>query len=205
VTLRNGLKSRARRDVGFMARVLLLGACALMASACLIPQDDDVLPDLPPKKNSPPRILAQTVQPAQRKTSVVVGTPSPTCLRTEFSMTVEDEDTGDLLRSQWYVDPRPDYQNTASTPVFAGAVIFGGTSVNRTVTAPNAMLTFLSSLNDGKEHLIEAWVTDGEFDPNAAPTQVTRPDRTLPDGTSVPDTAYSDANVWVITRVESCP
>lgn len=188
-----------------MARVLLFGACALMASACLIPQDDDVLPDLPPKKNSPLRVLAQTVQPAQRKTSIIVGTPSPTCLRTEFSMTVEDEDTGDLLRSQWYVDPRPDYQNTATTPVFAGAVIFGGTSVNRTVTAPNAMLTFLSSLNDGKEHLIEGWVTDGEFDPNAAPTQVTRPNRTLPDGTSVPDTAYSDENVWVITRVESCP
>lgn len=187
-----------------MARLLLCGAVALLEGACLIPQDDTVLPDLPPKKNSPLRVLAPTAKPAQRRTTVQVGTPGPTCLRPEFSMTVLDEDTGDPIRSQWYVDPTATYEQTPTNPVFTGAVIFGGTSTTRQVTAPNAMLTFLASLVDGKEHLVEAWVTDSEFTPDAPPTSVFRDQRVLPDGTEVPDTAYTDFNVWVV-KVEPCP
>ena len=186
-----------------MARLLLLGCLTLMESACLLPQDDTVLPDLPPKKNSPLRVLAPSIKPEQRKTTIHVGTVSETCPRPEFSMTVSDDDTADPIRSLWFVDPTPNYEPTSTNPVFSGGVIFGGTSVTRQVTAPNAMLTFLNGLVDGKEHLVEAWVTDSEFDPNAPPTSVSRPDRTLPDGTIVPDIAYTDSNVWVVT-VEDC-
>lgn len=187
-----------------MARLLLLGCVALMESACLLPQDDTVLPDLPPKKNSPLRILAQTVQPAQRKTPIVVGTPSPTCPRTEFSVVVADEDTGDPIRSQWYVDPNQNYEPSATSPVFNGSPIFGGAAVNRTLTAPPAMLTYLQGLSNAQEHVIEVWVTDGDFVPGP-PTGATRPDRTLPDGTQVTDPAFTDAHVWIVTRVETCP
>lgn len=186
-----------------MAHGLLVGWLALMGSACLIPQDDTVLPDLPPRKNSPLRILALTVKPEQRRRQVTVGTPSPTCVPDEFSMTVADDDVGDPIRSQWYVDPQPDYAQTPTSPVFNGLPIFPGTVVNRQVTAPNAMLTFLSSLNDGKEHLIEAWVTDSDFLPGP-PTNASRPDRTLPDGTTADDPAFTDAHVWLVT-VERCP
>jgi hypothetical protein len=204
VTLGNGLNLRAHICNGAMARLLLLGLVALLESACLIPQDDPVLPELPPKKNSPLRVLAQTMKPAQRRTTVLVGMLGPSCPRPEFSLTVADDDTGDPIRSQWYVNPRPDYQPTANNPVFSGATIFGGTAVNRTVTAPNAMLTYLDSLNRNEEHLIEVWVTDGEFDPNAPPTQASRPDRTLPDGTVVADPPSTGFNVWVV-KVVNCP
>jgi hypothetical protein len=188
-----------------MARLLLFACLALAGSACLIPQDDAVFPDLPPRKNSPLRVLAPSVKPEQRKTTIRVGPVSETCPRPEFSMTVADEDTGDQIRSLWFVDPTPTYQPTPTNPVpvFNGGVIFGGTSVTRQVSAPNAMLTFLTGLVDGREHLVEAWVTDGEFDPNGPPTSVSRPDRTLPDGSTVPDTAYTDSNVWIV-RVEDC-
>lgn len=188
-----------------MARLLLLGCLALIQSACLLPQDDTVLPDLPPKKNSPLRVLAPSIKPEQRKTTIQVGTVSETCPRPEFSMQVSDDDTGDRIRSQWFVDPRPNYEPTATNPVFSGGTIFGGTSVTRQVTAPNAMLTFLTGLVDGKEHLVEAWVTDGEFDPNAPPTSVSHDPQTLPDGTVVTDTAYTDSNVWVVTVEECAP
>lgn len=203
MTLRNLSKSQPGRGAAFMARLLLLGGLALMESACLLPQDDTVLPDLPPKKNSPLRVLAPSIKPEQRKATIHVGTVSETCPRPEFSMTVSDDDTADQIRSVWFVDPRPNYEPTATNPAFSGGVIFGGTSVTRQVTAPNAMLTFLTGLVDGKEHLVEAWVTDSEFDPNAPPTSVSRPNRTLSDGTVVPDIAYTDSNVWVVT-VEEC-
>lgn len=202
--MRNPLKSNASRGIAFMARLLLLGCLALMESACLLPQDDTVLPDLPPKKNSPPRILVPSVIPDQRRKTIQVGTPGPTCPPTEFSMTVADDDVADPIRSQWFVDPDVDYVQSATHPVFSGGVIFGTDAVNRQVKAPNAMLTYLSSLKDGREHLVEAWVTDSEFDKDAPPTKVSRPPRILSDGTEVTDTGYTDSNVWFIT-VEDCP
>ncbi len=187
-----------------VARLLLAVAGALMSSACLIAPDDTVLPDLPPKRNSPLRVLAASVVPAQRKSTIYVGLPSPTCRPTEFSLTVADDDVVDAIRSQWFVDPDVAYVPSTTNPAFSGGVIFGASAVNRLVKAPNAMLTFLSSLKDGREHLIEAWVTDSDFDADAPPTKVSRPPRTLPDGTQVADFGYTASNVWVIT-VEDCP
>ncbi|MEW5740470.1 MAG: hypothetical protein AB1938_16200 [Myxococcota bacterium] len=162
-----------------------------------------MLPELPPKKNAPLRVLPQTAKPAQRRTTIFVGTLSPSCPRNEFSMTVYDEDSDDPIRSQWYIDPETNYEPTPDRPVFTGNPIFGGTSVTREVTAPNAMLTFLASLKDGNEHIVEGWVTDSEFVQDAPPTQVFRPPRTLADGTEVMDTPYTDFNVWVV-KVENC-
>jgi hypothetical protein len=185
--------------------LLLVGAWALVGSACLIPQDDTVLPDqLPPKKNSPPRILAPSIVPAQRRATIQVGPPRETCPRADFSLTVVDEDNADVIRSEWFVDPGPTYEPTATSPLFNGGPVYPAGGANRQVTAPNAVLTFLSGLVDGKEHLVEAWVTDGDFESNAPPTSVSRPSRTLPDGTVVPDVGYTDSTLWAVT-VQECP
>lgn len=188
-----------------MARGLLCALVALTSGACLMTQDDDVLPALPPRRNSPPRILAESLEPDQPRKTIYLGPASETCPPPEFSLTVADDDVTDQLRSMWFVNAENGYIASPTNPVFAfsGGVIYGAGEVNRQVKAPGSMLTYLASLKDGRSHLVEVWVTDGEFEIDAPPTKVTRPPRTLPDGTEVRDYGYTDSNLWDIT-VEDC-
>lgn len=213
MTLCKYLTFQANKGAGTMA-VLLLLALGAALSGCLVPQDDQVFPALPPKKNSAPKIVGE--KPVQRVTTVAVGPVTAGCPRVEFSVSVKDEDTADTIRSIWFVDAAPDFRPTPSSPEFVGAPVFGGSDLVRTVKAPASVITQLTGLIDGRSHRVDVWITDGEF--AADSIDVTHPPVPLADGTtsfdcatSLPDggrpqfcdSAYKDNYVWLV-EVQSC-
>ena len=179
-----------------MAGLLL---CALTVCTpllgCLIPQDDQVIAALPPKRNSPPRIVGQA-PPTPRTTYY----SSSGCPNKTFSLTVEDEDTGDTLRSLWFIDVSPSalpYAPTKTPP---------NGSKQRAVGAPTSLsfTNALSNLASGT-HLLTAYVADSEFDEvSNGVINVTRPPVVLPTGETVTDDGYIDSFTWVLD-VEPCP
>lgn len=197
MTLAKSSKQLAVADAPAMARLLLLVTCAA-ASGCLLPQDDVVYPDLPPAKNSPLRIVA--TKPQQAIITVPIGT-TPGC-KPEFNATVVDPDhKSDSIRSLWFVDPQGGDFMTARL-IVSGATVFPNVNDGRTVTAPTAVITQLSSLNDGRPHNLWVFVTDGEF--VGATLDTFKLNRTLPDGTTVEDSAYIDSFWWQV-EVQACP
>jgi len=80
---------------------LRLAWVACVASGCLIPQDDTLLVELPQRRNRPPRILENLVNPPQRITQDFGA--AGRC-ELEFSVAVEDPDVDDLITVSWYLD-----------------------------------------------------------------------------------------------------
>ena len=68
----NVLQSREHKGARAMAGLLLSLMVGPLLSGCLLPQDDQVFVDLPPKRNSPPRIV--TWQPDQQSVGFKSGT-----------------------------------------------------------------------------------------------------------------------------------
>jgi hypothetical protein len=190
MTFRNPLIPKRLGALAVLAQALL----CLGTQGCLLPQDDVVFPDLPPKKNSPLRIVSQ--QPPMREVSLKVGALSTTCPANEFSVIVKDEDLGDTTRSLWFID------RTMDTPPVAQTGYVPGGSVQRVVTAPAALVSQLSALVDGQRHNVEVFVTDGEFSDTVG--QATYPaGGYLPDG-GLRDVAYVDSYLWLV-EVQRCP
>src|SRR5437016_14349349 len=65
-----------RNSAKIQWKVVAALACGLLLSGCLVPQDDGPLPVIPKTKNHAPRILDNTIDPAQELT-VTVGTKCP--------------------------------------------------------------------------------------------------------------------------------
>lgn len=170
-----------------MARLLLCAFSSALLTGCLIPQDDQVIPDLPPRKNRPPRIVRNL--PVEERVSYPTG--SGNCIRQAFALTVEDLDTGDQIRSQWVID------RSTSSPAYSGGVINSNGTALRQVPAPmsSAFLSAMSNLTPGL-HFLTAFVVDTDFDPETG--EATPISRTLPDGTMVEDSGYVDQHFWVL-------
>ncbi len=177
-----------------MAR-LLLCAFSVSAASCLIPQDDEVIAELPPLKNRPPRIVA-TLPATFTVPDFETGTR---CTREPFSITVEDIDTGDTLNTYWFID------KTDSTQPFSSSPAFGTGSPTRSISQPSggAFLALLANLPAGThtltvfvvDRLIDE-ITDGNIRPLRTPVS-------LPDGEMGWDEGYKDEFTWVIHAV-SC-
>lgn len=170
-----------------MAALLLCALCASM-SGCLIPQDDQVPGELPPKRNGPIKIQDQI--PRDRRITFFNGT---TCSNASFQLFAEDEDLADLVFSLWFIG------STNETP-FQPTPIQGGTAT-RVVNAPSS-LAFKSTLANhptGTE-TITVYVADTQFKEvvggNIA--LVERPDRVLPDASTVRDTGSFDTFTWTL-------
>lgn len=176
--------------VGLLWVVLVAGV------GCVIPQDDVVFPDLPLKKNSPLSIVSYS-PPGQREQTAEVGMSSATCKPSVFSVVVKDDDVNDQTRSLWYIDRT---EGSSGIPGIADSV---GSSI-RTVKAPNTFNNQLSTLVDGKRHLVEVFVTDGDFDQDKVGEASRPPVGTLTDGGALIDPAYVDFNFWLV-QVERCP
>jgi hypothetical protein len=175
----------------------LLGVWVVVAGVgCVIPQDDVVFPDLPQKKNSPLKIVTWS-PPGQREQTAEVGVSSATCKPTVFSVVVNDPDANDQTRSLWYID------RTEGSPGIPGIADSVGSNT-RTVRAPNTFANRLSTLVDGKRHLVEVYVTDGDFDQDKFGEASRLPVGTLIDGGPLLDPAYVDFNFWLV-QVERCP
>jgi hypothetical protein len=177
---------------------MLLG---MLGIACIIPQPFAVLsPDLP-IRNTPPRLL-QTRVPSETRETVRAGNcPN----RTRFSAAVEEADVNDIINSVWVVD----FDRTR--PLVARPQVPNGSQV-RTVEQPTGLGGVLLGLIDGREHVVQVFVTDGEFavDESQPYNTKSRPLR-FPDGGAVlqedggqaVDQSYTDSDFWLV-RVTPC-
>lgn len=179
-----------------MAGLLLAAAVGALTSGCLIPQDDQVILDLPPKANRPIKIVSQ--EPVQRlkfANSTTCASQNPA-----FRLTAEDADVADVVYSMWFIDQGPDAQK------YEPNIILGGTSPRREVTAPNlsAFRSALANLNPGT-HLLTAYVADWPFlEPVDGKVGLVSRDETLADGGVLKDKGSFDSFTWVLD-VEPCP
>ena len=172
-----------------MAGLLLWAVCASM-TGCLFPQDDQVFPELPPKRNAPVKILS--VKPAGPSLQFYNGT---SCLNESFTVTVDDEDISDTIRSRWFIKGQS----------FEGRLVTTTGSRGREVPAPtdSAFKALLSNLEAAKTELLTVYVADTEVRVVDGKVVIEPRMRVLPDGTSVQDDGYSDSFTWVLT-VEAC-
>jgi hypothetical protein len=166
-----------------------MGTCL---AGCLVPQDDVVFPDLPPRRNTPLRLVNWS--PQDLRTTVLVGASASSGCATTFSAVVEDQDLSDTTQSQWYLD------RTSTSPSFNGETNFGGSTL-RTIRAPAALLAQLGSYVDNQRHVVELFVTDGQFTEVVGEARLPRLD--LPDGGFLQDTAYVDTKAWFV-EVQRC-
>ncbi len=186
------LKQQMSNAWAIMARLLLCLFLCSAGSGCLLPQDDQVIPELPPFKNRPPRIVART--PVDERVSVRTG--PGLCIRPSFEVTVEDADTGDQLRSQWILD------RSDSSFRYRGALVPADGNARRNVLAPTSgqFTSAMVNLTPGI-HTLTVSVVDTDFD--STTDMATKTPKTLPDGTVVEDTGYVDETSWVL-EVSPC-
>lgn len=131
--------------------------------ACVLPQDDQVIPERPPNANRPVRVVSGSPVPAQRDTLVRVGVNCPREGQ-EFSVRVADPDLADAIEARWFIDPNERYIAAQGQPVIPGnpgSRISG--SADRVVVSPRVLTTTLQQFADGQKHRVEVVVTDGRF------------------------------------------
>jgi hypothetical protein len=192
------LKRRAKgARAGLARRLLCRGAglaLALALGGCLMPQDDELLPELPPTKNRPPRILEGSAVP-QQQVSIPVGfncTPERWAGIFEFSAKVEDPDVDNPIRNRWFVDP----DDKHTTVFFQGLTLPPSTKPTRDtpVKAPANLIASSPLSTPGKRRLVLV-ISDGEFEEGVTPTRrLVR----LPDGGLTEDLSYTDSFTWLV-------
>ena len=180
-----------------MAGPLLMWVLALTAvSGCFWPQDDQVFSQIPPKRNSPPRIILDQVKPGGVDVSLKPGCPNP------FSIIVEDPDIADPISNRWFV-----YAPGAKPlAYFDGDKIPSSTKAvrDKPITPPAQWLNISSELNQNGEHRFEVVIADGNFKASSG-TEVEPHQKTLLDGGLVDDPSYIDSYVWVVKTSDSLP
>jgi hypothetical protein len=188
-----------------MAGRLLCGAlAALLVQGCLLPQDDQVLPLLPPAKNTPPRIFS--AKPEQT-TTLTLG---DRCPRLAFSVLIEDRDVDpeitdggrrylDVLRHRWFVDDSK--VGVIGRPFEASA-----TAIRAAAAAPELLFSAGSALAAAtpNPHKLTVVVSDGEFGEGKEPRP--GPPQPLPDGGRIEQQTYTDEYTWLVTTdLSPCP
>lgn len=185
------LSGRWRKFGALFGGVLLLGGC-------LLPQDDTLLDPLP-RKNRPPRILEQNVQPAQHVTVA-------TNCGTEFSAFVEDPDIDDKLTYRWYVDYDPTVNSPTRAPFEEGQLQNNGQPVrssSATWTADTGSTR--TPLSEVGPHLVTLMVFDGTLGVFDGPGSIPPPDPV--EGVDAGNPHYSDSYSWAvdISPTADCP
>jgi hypothetical protein len=162
-------------------------ALFMALGACLLPQDDTLLVDIPPPVNQPPAILENQVQPSSRILTVDGG---PGCPDLVFSAPVEDPDLGDILYFDFYVDSDADTGQVAQ-----GTIPPSGNAI-RTQTATYEV-DFASPVpvQVPGTHFVEVLVADGPLvNGMPLPRMVA-----LPDGGTRTDATFAVSYTWLVT------
>lgn len=193
MTTRNHPQRLTFNAIGVMAGLLL-------SSGCLIPQDDQVIEELPQRRNMPLRIVTRSPEGPQ----TTYYTMSSCAPAQSFALVVSDDDTVDVIDSMWFIDQDP------NTVPFRTSPKAPSNSPTREIKAPAAS-TFTNALANLPlgTHLLTVYVSDTPF--NEVENQlVTAGPRLVPiklaDGGSVTvsDPGYVDSFTWVL-QVERCP
>ncbi len=176
------------------AAALAALGCAAALGACLLPQDDNILEDIPTAANQPPGILEADVQPPTRSFTVDGGANCPDLT---FSAPVEDADLSDLLYYDYYVD------STADTGLVAQGTIPPSGSAFRTEAATYTVhFATPGPAQAPGTHWVEVLVADGPL-VNGVPVPISVP---LPDGGTTLQTTYAVSYVWLMTVTDGgCP
>jgi hypothetical protein len=175
-------------------RVGVALAGALLGGACLIPQEDNILPDLPPPLNQPPRIVESEVQPPTSIFSVDGGTGCPAVV---FQAPVEDPDVNDLLFFDYFVDANLNPNSVAQGTISPSGVPLRTEMATYTVAFPSG-----SPASSPGVHLVEVVVADGPLI-NRVPLPRTVP---LPDGGTRIDPTFAVSHAWQVTVTGgACP
>jgi hypothetical protein len=179
-----------------MAGLLLCVIVSTPLLGCLFPQDEDVFPELPPKRNSPLQIKAQV--PKEPRTTFYNSTMCQS-LNPAFTLTVEDEDTVDVVSSIWFI-------GETTTQPFIPSTVPGGSKI-RSVTAPSSLgfRSALANLPADSTHILTVFVADTVFkEVLGGNVEVDLREERLVDGVPVRDVGYKDSFTWVLD-VEPCP
>jgi hypothetical protein len=162
-------------------------AWATLLCGCLIPQEDHVLGELPPRKNQPPQILENLLKPANRFVTVQNGTNCPDL---SFSAPVSDPDVDDRLIYNFYVDPD-------LNPAFVKqAILANGSSPQRPEPATyDVSFAVAGPLQQPGEHVVELLLADGPLVNREPQPRVV----TLLDGGTALDPSYAVTYAWVVT------
>ncbi len=189
------------RDLNVMAGRLLWGAvAALLVQGCLIPQDDPVLPDLPQKKNTTPKLVAESARPKMRGFNIRLGAGCDclTCLERPFEIVVEDPDLGDVVSTRWFVD---DDGKFLSVPLNGTGL--GSSSEKRGIARPVNQLYTMTNLRVSGTHDVTVVVADRQFP--AEGIEMTKELIPLPDGGSVEYLTSTSQYTWqVFTDLTPC-
>ena len=184
-----------------MAGLLLFSLCCTPLLGCIIPQDEQLIPELPPKRNGPLKIIPGGEVPVQR-TTYFNGNACATA-NLPFKLTVEDEDTADVVSSMWFIG------KTTNDP-FRPTSVAGGSKI-RSVTAPSSLgfKSALANLAAGSTEVLIVYVADTLFEEPVGGVIKLQPRAPiqLPDGTPVVDEGSYDTFTWVldVERGEPCP
>ncbi len=173
---------------------LLLGGAVLLP-ACLLPQEDHIIQELPPALNQPPRIQEDLLQPPSRFVTVKNGSDCPNLI---FQAPVADPDVGDTLIYNFYVDADRFPAFVKQATISADAK----TEVRPDPATYEVSFATPGPLQEPGEHVVELLLSDGALvgrDPQ--PRQVT-----LLDGGTAPNPTFAVTYAWTVTTVAgSCP
>lgn len=168
-----------------LATALMLSS--LLVGACLLPQDDTILEDIPPPVNQPPSILDNEVQPPSRIFTVDGGTGCPDLV---FSAPVEDPDVQDILYFDFYVDSSADTGQVAQ-----GTVPASGSPIRTEAASYTVDFSKPGPAQTPGTHFVEVLVADGPL-VNGVPVPRTV---SLPDGGTRTDATFAVSYVWLLT------
>ena len=192
-------KSLKSQRVGVATGLLCAG---LVLSSCLLPQNDEPLPEIPPAKNRPPRILTP-IPERFFEVLVGVGCPPP-----DVKAGVEDLDVEDTIRTKWAV-----YREDGSFDRFHDGDTLRPSMVMPTpvrmsaIVPPSGMFSTGLLSSTGRGRRVELIVSDGEFlTQGDTVTSLPKPPQRLPDGGTIEDPTYLDTYSWVVDSVNAtCP
>ncbi len=180
-------------------RLLRVAVAALLTQGCLLPQEDPVLPDLPPKRNTPPELRFDTAVPARRNTVLNLDPLCPNKDR-PFSIGVVDPDLGDTIYSRWYVD---DDSKFTSLGVEGKGLDPRPTVPERGILKPIEVFYSTGALLSPMAHFVTVVIADRPFPPEGINLVLGNLD--LPDGGTTPDTTKTAQYTWeVITDRTTC-
>lgn len=187
------------RGNSIMAGPLLwVAVAAALEQGCILPQDDQVLPDLPPLRNTSPKILYERATPAKQGATVLLGN---NCMDFPFEIAVEDPDK-DTIRSKWFVDPDAKFSTPATDGETSGMPARVVRPVQGQFYAQNGRLALPNTLGMNT-HRVTVVIADREFVPAGIGLRLN--DLPGPDGGTIKEVSTVVQYDWDVTTDPTTP